>query len=123
MELYMTIGEYVNAKKNAKIEKKGLFKNNYYVPTGSRMKSYKRYVRESDLAMIRECFVSVDFAKLISVNAEASSNAMLHILISDDRKASLVQLIEYEAYCPVPKTDPLLLENEQVGFIQRFLKL
>lgn len=123
MELCMTIDEYVSAKKNAKIEKKGLFKKFFYLPTNSRMKSYKRYVKESDLSTIKECLSSGDFSKLLNVSTEVSANAMLHVLISDDRKAALVQLIEYDAYCPVPKTDPLLLENDQVGFVQRFLKL
>lgn len=123
MELFMKIDEYVSAKMNAKIEKKGLFKKVYYLPTGSRMRSYKRYVKESDLIIIKECLRSGDFSNILNVNPEVSANAMLHVLISDDRKAFLVQLFEYEACCPVPSTEPLLVEDGQVGFMQRFLKL
>ncbi len=122
MESHISIDEFINTNKG-KLERKGLFNRCYYTPTGSRMRSYKRYVRESGAVVVRESINTGQFSGWLSMNTETSTNAMVHVLISDDRKAALIQLVEYEAYCPVPATTPLLIENDQVGFVQRFLKL
>ena len=93
-----------------------------YVPTGSCLKHYRRYINADDRNMLREMITSGNLSKLSSVRKENSTGTLLQIYVSQDGAYALLQLEEYIPHDFVPITPATAFRNSDAAAILAFVK-
>lgn len=93
-----------------------------FVPDGSAMKEYERYVADGERAPLQEMLTTQNLETLESRKPRVTSNTLLKAFQTSDGQVVAVQLMAYEGSALNPLTEPVVLKGEQAIHVSSFLK-
>lgn|SRR5574344_1104929 len=93
-----------------------------YTPTGSRMKSYKRYINANDKQRCRDGLATGKVDVLDHITPEVSTSTLVNILLAKDKSCTVLQLDEYIPHEFMPVTEVLILtDNSDTAKVEAFI--
>mgnify|MGYP003299941758 CR=1 FL=1 len=96
----------------------------YYVcaDTGSRLRSYNRYIARLDRAACIAAIEANNVQQLQRIKVDNNSVSQVHVVIADDNSVALLQLVDMESCSMQPVTAIWIVPQAEVPLVRQWLK-
>ena len=93
-----------------------------FLPTKSKIKRYRRYINSDDRQLLRDILNDNTFQLLGNVRKECSTGTLLQFYLSADGAYAVAQLEEYIPHDFVAATPPVVINPDDIPYVEQWLK-